>query len=373
MTDSGISATSGVDYAYGCACGDVSMTRSGISDTTGSAGYAYGCSCGDVTMTDSGISATSGVDYAYGCACGDVSMTRSGISDTTGSAGYAYGCSCGDVTMTDSSITSTVGGTDSYAYGCSCNNARLTRSSLLDTSAPGTNGYAYGISAGADVILVDSTIAGTAGESFAYAIAADSDVSLTNSTVADNAAWAISTSGPVTLVYSDIVRNGADFVAAAGAAAPHQPVYAAQSFAQVNSGGALTTFGSVIAFPQGVFENCLVDSTTSHGYNFADDTTCDLTGTGDRQGSTLDPHLGVLADNGGPTLTLLPQAGSPLIDAIPFAACQSDGATGITTDQRQLPRPEQAGGTCDIGSVEVQLPPPTPEPEVVEVTPRFAG
>ena len=79
-----------------------------------------------------------------------------------------------------------------------------------------------------------------------------------------------------------------------------------------------------------------------------------------------DPRLGLLADNGGPTQTQLPQTGSPSIDAIPNDACQTAPlATGITTDQRQLARPKQSGGKCDIGAVEVQLPPaPAPALQV---------
>jgi hypothetical protein len=49
----------------------------------------------------------------------------------------------------------------------------------------------------------------------------------------------------------------------------------------------------------------------------------------------------------------LPLTGSPLIDAIPAASCQADGAAGITTDQRGFARPDAASPNCDIGAVEV--------------------
>ena len=57
------------------------------------------------------------------------------------------------------------------------------------------------------------------------------------------------------------------------------------------------------------------------------------------------PNLGALASNGGPTQTLLPQAGSAAIDAVPANSCN------VAVDQRNAPRPFGAG--CDIGSVEV--------------------
>jgi hypothetical protein len=66
--------------------------------------------------------------------------------------------------------------------------------------------------------------------------------------------------------------------------------------------------------------------------------------------ATVDPKLGPLQANGGPTATMLPAAGSPALDAIPAAAC------GVTTDQRGLPRPSPPGGSCDIGAVEIQIP-----------------
>jgi hypothetical protein len=69
---------------------------------------------------------------------------------------------------------------------------------------------------------------------------------------------------------------------------------------------------------------------------------------------TADPLLGALADNGGPTQTMAPAAGSPVIDA---------GASfGLTTDQRGLSRPFDLGAIpnasdgADIGAVELTLP-----------------
>ncbi|HMB92338.1 MAG TPA: right-handed parallel beta-helix repeat-containing protein, partial [Rhodothermales bacterium] len=95
---------------------------------------------------------------------------------------------------------------------------------------------------------------------------------------------------------------------------------------------------------------------TSLGYNLCDDDCRGfLTVTGDQ--ANTDPLLGDLTDNGGPTETHLPLAGSPAIDA---GSCQS-GA--ITEDQRGQARPYDAYDTdypntddgCDIGAVELQL------------------
>jgi hypothetical protein len=73
---------------------------------------------------------------------------------------------------------------------------------------------------------------------------------------------------------------------------------------------------------------------------------------------TADPLLGSLQNNGGPTATLAPGPGSPVIDA--------GAAFGLHADQRGLARPSDfaslanAGDGSDIGAVELQAPPLAP-------------
>jgi len=61
----------------------------------------------------------------------------------------------------------------------------------------------------------------------------------------------------------------------------------------------------------------------------------------------------------------VPQPGSPLLDAVPLDACQAGSATGITTDERDVTRPQ--GDGCDIGAVEVVVTAP------IVLAPRFTG
>jgi CSLREA domain-containing protein len=63
-----------------------------------------------------------------------------------------------------------------------------------------------------------------------------------------------------------------------------------------------------------------------------------------------DPLLSPLADNGGPTLTELPQPGSPAIDAGTPGGCTNNLGAVLTTDQRGAARP--VGAACDVGATE---------------------
>jgi hypothetical protein len=110
-------------------------------------------------------------------------------------------------------------------------------------------------------------------------------------------------------------------------------------------------------------------NTTSLGYGYSDDASCGLTAATDTQDGP-DPQLGELADNGGPTATRLPAVSSPLVNAIPVAACgDGDDLAGfaVTTDQRGVARPQETG--CEIGSVELE---PVPPPPIV-LEPTFTG
>lgn len=69
----------------------------------------------------------------------------------------------------------------------------------------------------------------------------------------------------------------------------------------------------------------------------------------------IDPMLDGLADNGGETLTHALQDGSPAIDAGRSPNCIGIGNLIIDDDQRGEMRP--AGGRCDMGAYEKQLPP----------------
>ena len=105
---------------------------------------------------------------------------------------------------------------------------------------------------------------------------------------------------------------------------------------------ATSTIADSIVAGNGV--NC-EGSFLSGGHNIDDGASCGFTAGGDRQNTPA--LLGSLGANGGPTATLIPQAGSPAIDGGPTFGCPR-------TDQRGVIRP--FGAACDIGAVEVAPP-----------------
>jgi hypothetical protein len=95
-------------------------------------------------------------------------------------------------------------------------------------------------------------------------------------------------------------------------------------------------------------------SLSSEGFNLDSADQCGFHVPGDVVGRN--PQLGPLSDNGGPTKTLLPATGSPVID--------QGSSRRMTVDQRGLRRPVDLAGVpnatadgadgADIGSAEVQ-------------------
>ncbi len=107
--------------------------------------------------------------------------------------------------------------------------------------------------------------------------------------------------------------------------------------------------------------NCQGQAVLFAAYNLEDANSCGLVDTQDQPNfPNTDPLLGPLSDNGGPTLTLALQSGSPAIDAVDTRVqmgCQN------APDQRGYPRGRprifDASNNvyfCDIGAYEVVLP-----------------
>ena len=92
------------------------------------------------------------------------------------------------------------------------------------------------------------------------------------------------------------------------------------------------------------------------GYNIGSDGTCLNGGRADvDHGANLTSLLGPLADNGGPTETMLPLAGNPAFGVVPHNTTVALNGRNVTlcptTDQRGLK--STPGHACDAGAVQV--------------------
>jgi hypothetical protein len=206
--------------------------------------------------------------------------------------------------------------------------------------------------------LTSSTVAynqvAASGKGGGIFVAQRSAVAITNSTVAGNTAGNsatgggicvangsfISSGGTLTLLNSTVARNQCDGSGGGlWVGATKTQVRLANTIVAGNtaSTGGPDVFGPLLSTSA---YNLIGDGTGSSG----------LTGgsNGNQVGTTarpIDPRLGPLRDNGGPTWTMALLPGSPAIDA-------GDNTTAPATDQRGLPRVMR--GRIDIGAFEVQ-------------------
>jgi CSLREA domain-containing protein len=229
---------------------------------------------------------------------GSLTVINSTISDNTASDGNGGGI------LNRDGATANISGS-----AISCNHA--------------DNGHAGGIQSGGDLTVINSTISGnTAQDGAGLAVGRNGSVHLTNTTISDN--FATSSGGGI----------------------------------QNNNGGTADVFNTIIAgnFALDAGFDVLGDfNSTGHNLISIGDDSTGFTGTADQVGSfasPIDPRLGALADNGGPTFTHALLGGSPAIDG------GDDSVTGsplnLTTDQRGAGYARKDGVHVDIGAFELQ-------------------
>ncbi len=155
-------------------------------------------------------------------------------------------------------------------------------------------------------------------------------LNLTNVTISGNSGgfgggiW-LSASGPTTVTLQHVTIEGNSASAGGGI---------------WRAGGTISLKNTIVSHSSDV--NC-DGGVTSLGYNLSSDNSCVSFFNKPSDWNNTDPQLGALANNGGKTLTHLPNPASKAID-------NGQCIAGIPTDQRGVPRP--IGSACDIGAVE---------------------
>jgi len=278
-----------------------------------------------ITITGAGARQTVidglGIDRVFDVASGVTAL----IADVTVTGGLVDGggggiASAGTLTLLRDAIANNEAITAGNNAGGGLDSAGIL--AVTQSTISGNRAYnGGGIHFSGTTTIADSTIAGNRagalgsnGDGGGISGSAVSSLILTGSTVADNHAFNGAGSGGGIDVPAVTLRSSI-----------------------VASNRAHETNGSA-----SFVDNCS-HAATSNGRNLSDGHDCGLTATGDRQ--DVDPRLGLLQDNGGPTDTEALLAGSPAIDA---------GDTCGALDQRGTTRPR--GSSCDIGPYEFAPP-----------------
>jgi hypothetical protein len=262
--------------------------------------------------------------------------------DAGGCGGGLYNDYGGSAALVNSRITGNGVDRHSGGGGGICNDGTMA---LTGTTVSGNHGGPAGggiLNAGT-LEIISSTISGN--NAFAFydeivgsggGIENSGTLTLRNSTVSGNSTLSgagISNSAAATLVNSTVTSNHVDeYEGNCGGIC----------------GGTFNLHNTIVA-EQGVGTDCGA-TIVSQGYNLDSDGTCGLPQATDQP--NVDPLLGPLQDNGGPTETHALGAGSPAIDQ---GSCPQ-----TVEDQRGLPRHvdapgvENADDACDVGAYEAQ-------------------
>ena len=249
------------------------------------------------------------------------------------------------VTATISGLTISGGNLSSGNGGGILNGGTLnvTNSTISNNSAPG--GFGGGI----------YNAAGT--------------VNVTNSTISNNSATGGGginnfTGGTLTVTNSTISNNSIMGGGGSGGIANFSTLTVTNSTIANNSagtaGGGINNFGTVNSRNTIIAGNTaglgpdFLGTLTSQGYNLIGNTTNTTISGGSNDILNMNPMLGPLQNNGGPTQTMRPLPGSPAINAGNNCVLTANGCgnnnPALTTDQRGFNR--QVGGTVDSGAVE---------------------
>ena len=294
------------------------------------------------TVTDNRARLDGGGIYNSG---GSITLTNSTLSknsagDSSGGGGGIYNNE-GTVTVTNGTVSHNVAHGSLSGGGGIYNNegtVTLTKSTIIGNTA---KSYGGGVRNSGTLHLSSSTVSGnrTTLEPGGNPIPrgggiyneSSGTVTIINSTVSGNTAYdqggGIYNENTLTVTYSTISGNEA-----------------AGGGGLFGIGGGIANFGTAELSSTLISDNSPRDCSrpgTSLGHNLDSDNTCAITHSDDLP--KVDPLLGPLQDNGGPTFTHALSFDSPAINAGDDSACPE-------TDQRGAARPHGPG--CDIGAYE---------------------
>jgi CSLREA domain-containing protein len=300
----------------------LSITRTTVGDNTGTGLVNDG---GTLTLTSSTVAGNDAGGIVQGRGTSTLSLTRVVDNSTAGRGGGIF-LFQGEMTIRTSTIARNSAATGGGIANRDGGSYTILRSTIFNNTASDAGGGISNEALGfgrleVDLTLINSTVSGNTAPQGGgifnsnHIDEAAASLRVTNSTVAGNSATQEGggidvNAGGLTLVNSLVAQNGA----------PSGP--------------------DVLEGPEGAGVGAsfsLIGDGSGSGISNANG---NQVGT---SGSPIDPKIGPLANNGGPTRTRALLAGSPAINAASPADCPA-------VDQRGVVRPQGAG--CDIGSYE---------------------
>jgi hypothetical protein len=302
---------------------------SALTITGGGLGQGGGISNrGKLTMVACAVSGNTAVYNGGGGGIynqGVLSMSDCTISNNI-SKGYGFGGGgigngrhgtlvMSDCTLSGNSADIEGGGIESTGT------VRMTGCTLFDNHSP--YGSGGGMGAGGPTLLTDCTISGNSAAGFGCGLGSYGPLELNNCTISGNTA----TTGAGIYNYGGTAVAAGNTIIAGNLASSSPDVYG-----PFNSQG----------------NNLIGQTDGSSGW-----VGTDLTGT---VASPLDPKLGSLANNGGPTQTVALLAGSPAIDAGNNALAVDPTGSPLVYDQRGPGFLRFLGSAVDIGAFEAPAP-----------------
>ena len=213
------------------------------------------------------------------------------------------------------------------------------------------------VSVGAGMTLLNSTLTGNVATHEGGAIDVDAPTTVRQTTITDNRATSagggITSDATLVVDTTTITRNtGVDGggLWVNGTTTVRASTITANTATNSNGGGLYRKAGTVTVTSSILSGNTATTGPDCFGTPTFAGTNIVKTTTGcNAAGGTIlavDPQLGALAYNGGPTQSLWPRNGSPAIDAYNIPCAN-------VVDQRNNPRPQPTGGKCDVGAIEV--------------------
>ena len=261
----------------------------------------------------------------------------------------------GTVSITNGIVRENTGGGATGGGGIATNGTLTITTSTVDNNVATGSADGGGINViGGEVTITGSTLSGNeADDGGGIRIGAFGVVTITDSTIRDNTALddggGIFNSGAVTVENSTLSGNSAAAVGGALFAGSGTADLTHLTIANNNAGGSGSGGGirEALATAVTVTNTIVADNTggdcsgtiTVLGNNLDGDTSCGASLSG------VNPILGSLQGNGGPTFTHALDPASPAINAAAASFC-------LPQDQRGVARP---AAFCDIGAFERSL------------------